>query len=419
MWAWKAKDAHFLYLHVMENLSAYTVLLSVCGLVILSYLFSLVHRLTRIPSVLLLLGTGILLRYLSESMGFPFDIPPALVEILGTVGLIMIVLEAGLDLEITRSKLPLIRNSFWSALVIFLLSTAAITGILKCWLTTEITLIQCIVYAIPLSIVSSAIVLPSVHHLSSEKKEFLIYEASFSDIIGILAFNFFTVGQYITIESFTWFIGSIPVALVLSVVVCFGLMWLLIKSRVNVRFFLLFAVLIVVYVLGKLMHLPALITILVFGLVVNNWELIRWKVLKTYFSDENVNEVAIFLKSITAESAFLIRTFFFILFGYGINLSFLQDGDVLLLGSIIVIILLAMRFVYLRIVHKYDLFPELFYIPRGLITVLLFYKIPEWQRLEAFDEGVLFFVILVTTFIMMLGSLFYNDKPVELEDLDH
>jgi hypothetical protein len=128
--------------------------------------------------------------------------------------------------------------------------------------------------------------------------------------------------------------------------------------------------------------------------------------------------MAAFLKSITAESAFLIRTFFFILFGYGIELSFLQNSDVLLLGSVIVIILLAMRFVYLRIVHKYDLFPELFYIPRGLITVLLFYKIPEWQRLESFDEGVLFFVILVTTLIMMLGSLFYHDKPVELEELD-
>lgn len=402
----------------MENLSAYTVLLSVCGLVILSYLFSLVHRLTRIPSVLLLLGTGILLRYLSESMGFPFHIPPAVVEILGTVGLIMIVLEAGLDLEITKAKLPLIRNSFWSALIIFLLSTAAITGILKWWLPAETTLIQCLVYAIPLSIVSSSIVLPSVHHLSPEKKEFLIYEASFSDIIGILAFNFFTVGQFITTESVTWFVGSIPLALILSVGVCFGLMWLLIKSRVNVRFFLVFAVLIVVYVMGKLMHLPALITILVFGLVVNNWELIRWKILKSYFSDENVDDMAAFLKSITAESAFLIRTFFFILFGYGIELNFLQNGNVLLLGSVIVIILLAMRFVYLRIVHKYDLFPELFYIPRGLITVLLFYKIPEWQRLESFDEGVLFFVILVTTFIMMLGSLFYHDKPVELEDLE-
>lgn len=399
----------------MENLSAYSVLFSVCGLIILSYLFSVLNRTTRIPSVLLLLGTGMLLRYLSDTLGFPFHIPPGLTEILGTVGLIMIVLEAGLDLEVTKAKLPLIRSSFLSALVIFLVSSLGVAGILFWWLT-DAPFIHCLVYAIALSIVSSSIVLPSVHHLNPEKKEFLIYEASFSDVLGIMVFNFFTAGEVITIHSATWFVGSIPVALVLSVGVCFGLMWLLINNRVNVKFFLVFAVLIVVYMGGKSMHLPSLITILMFGLVVNNWELVRWKPLKTFFSDDNVNDVAAFLKSITAESAFLIRTFFFIIFGFGIELSFLQNSDVLLLGSAIVLALLALRFIYLRIVHKYDLFPELLYIPRGLITVLLFYKIPEWQRIEAFDEGVLFFVILVTTVIMMLGSILYRDEPVEMLD---
>jgi hypothetical protein len=150
-----------------------------------------------------------------------------------------------------------------------------------------------------------------------------------------------------------------------------------------------------------------------FGLVVNNWELVRWKPLKTYFSDESVNDVAAFLRSITAESAFLIRTLFFIIFGFGIELSFLHNTDVLLLGSTIVLALLALRFIYLRIVHKYDLLPELFYIPRGLITVLLLYKIPEWQRIDTFDEGVLFFVIIATTIIMMIGALVYRDEPVE------
>lgn len=399
----------------MENLPAYTVLFAVCGIVILSYLFSVLNRLTRIPSVLLLLGTGMLLRYLSGLMGVDFHVPPAITEILGTVGLIMIVLEAGLDLEITREKLPLIRSSFFSALVVFVISALGVTGILLWWLP-ETDFIHCLVYAITLSVVSSSIVLPSVHHLNHEKKEFLIYEASFSDVLGIMAFNFFTAGQVITLQSATWFVGSIPVALVLSVGVCFGLMLLLVKNRVNVKFFLVFAVLIVVYIGGKSMHLPSLLTILMFGLVVNNWELVRWKPLKNYFADHKVNEVAAFLKSITAESAFLIRTFFFIIFGFGIELSFLQNPDVLMLGSAIVMALLVLRFVYLRIVHKYDLLPELFYIPRGLITVLLFYKIPQWQRIETFDEGVLFFVILATTLIMMLGALFYRDKPVE--DLD-
>jgi len=398
----------------MENLTALHILFSVCGLIILSYLFSVLNRATRIPSVLLLLATGILLRYLLSSTGNSFIIPQAVTEILGTVGLIMIVLEAGLDLEVTKAKLPLIKSSFFSALVIFVVSSLGVAGILYWWLA-DTPFISCLVYAIVLSVVSSAIVLPSVHHLSAEKKEFLIYEASFSDVLGIMVFNFFTAGQIITLQSTAWFLASIPVALVLSVAVCFGLILLLVNNRVNIKFFLVFAVLVVIYVGGKSMHLPSLLTVLMFGLVINNWELMKWKPLKTYFSDDKVNDMAAFLKSITAESAFLIRTFFFIIFGFGIDLVFLKDLDVLLLGSIIVAALLALRFIYLRIVHKYDLFPELFYIPRGLITVLLFYKIPEWQRIDAFDEGVLFFVILATTLIMMFGSLLYRDNPVEID----
>ncbi|MBK8193054.1 MAG: cation:proton antiporter [Lewinellaceae bacterium] len=398
----------------MENLSAYTVLFSFCGLIILSYLFSVLNRVTRIPSVLLLLGTGIGLRYLSDTFNVPFDMPAAAVEFLGTIGLIMIVLEAGLDLEVTKKKLPLIRSSFFSALIILIISTFSVAGILQWWMP-ESPFANCVVYAIVLSIVSSAIVLPSVGHLSHEKREFLIYEASFSDVLGIMAFNFLTAGHVITTESVTWFIGSIPVAIVLSVVVCFALMMLLIKNRINIKFFLMFAVLIVIYIGGKMMHLPSLIAILMFGLVVNNWELVRWKPLKSYFSDESVNDVVALLKSITAESSFLIRTFFFIIFGYSIKLSFLQDPNVLLLGSLIVVALMILRYIYLRILHKYTLFPELLYIPRGLITILLFYKIPSWQRIDSFDEGVLFFVILATGIIMMLGSLFYHDEPVEID----
>ena len=399
---------------LMENLSAYTVLFTFCGLIILSYLFSVLNRATRIPSVLLLLGTGILLRYLSGIMGFTFHIPPTLIEMIGTVGLIMIVLEAGLDLEVSREKLPLIRNSFFSGMIIFLLSTLAVAGLIQ-WFLPETPIINCIVYAIPLSIVSSAIVLPSVHHLSVEKKEFLIYEASFSDVLGIMVFNFFTTAPTISGKDVTWFIASIPVGIVLSVAVCFFLMLLLIKNRVNIKFFLVFAVLIVVYAGGKMMHLPSLLTILIFGMVVNNWELFRWKPLHSYFSIQSVDEVRGFLKSITAESAFLIRTFFFIIFGFGMDINLLYDKQVLLLGSSIVGALFVLRFVYLRVVHRYDLLPELFYIPRGLVTVLLFYKIPEWQHIDQFAEGVLFFVILATSLIMMFGAMLYRDRPVELE----
>lgn len=106
------------------------------------------------------------------------------------------------------------------------------------------------------------------------------------------------------------------------------------------------------------------------------------------------------------------------IFGFQIDLGFLVDDDVCLLGSAIVGTLLLLRFVYLRILHRYHLLPELFYIPRGLITVLLFYKIPGFRQITSFSEGALFFVILATGLILMGGSIFYNDKPLEINEME-
>lgn len=98
-----------------------------------------------------------------------------------------------------------------------------------------------------------------------------------------MAFNFFTAGEIVTQDSVLWFGGRLMLAIALSVLVCFGLIWLLVRNRGSIKFFLVFAVLIIVYAGGKMLHLPSLITIMIFGLVVNNWEMIRWKPLHRFF----------------------------------------------------------------------------------------------------------------------------------------
>jgi predicted membrane channel-forming protein YqfA (hemolysin III family) len=64
-------------------------------------------------------------------------------------------------------------------------------------------------------------------------------------------------------------------------------------------------------------------------------------------------------------------------------------------------------------------FPEVFFIPRGLITIVLFYKIPEQYRLTSFNESILFFVILTTGIIMMLGMLFYKKPAQDIVEESH
>ena len=285
----------------MGQMQTELLLIIICGIAILTYLFSTASKYIRGPSVLLLLFAGIAARQVANAYQFNLQLPEKFVEALGVVGLIMIVLEASLDLKIRRSKFQLIRNSFFSALVIFAASASLITLIIYYWVHQPV--LNCIVYAVPLSIISSSIVIPSIYALSEKKKEFLVYEASFSDIIGLVVFNYFTAKEVLTAYSLALFGGSIIISLVLSVLCSILLLLIMAKTELNIRFFLIFSLLIFLYAYGKMIHLPSLIIILFFGLMINNWELIKLKLLTRYFPMKEVLILRHSLHSITAESS--------------------------------------------------------------------------------------------------------------------
>jgi Kef-type K+ transport system membrane component KefB len=394
----------------MPNISTEVLLIILCSLVVLSYFFLIASRYIRVPSVLLLLFAGLGLRQIAGAYNFNFILPANLVEGLGVVGLIMIILEAGLDLKLEKRKQKLVRDSFLAALLILVLSISLITTILSYWLHEDV--IKCIVYALPLSIMSSSIVLPSIHALTKAKKEFLIYEASFSDILGVILFNYFIADDVLTLKSVGIFGLNIILAIIFSIVLSILLLFILAKTKMNIKFFLIFSLLILIYSGGKLLHLPSLLIILVFGLLINNWEKISFKWLLNYFPHTEVESLRTFLHSITAESSFLIRTFFFLLFGYSIDISLLNDQTVMLIGSLIVLALFLIRLLYLKFYFKTKVFPEVFFIPRGLITIVLFFKIPTSLKLANFNDGILFFIVLSTSIILSLGMIFYK-KPNE------
>jgi Kef-type K+ transport system membrane component KefB len=398
----------------MQEINAYIYILAACLLVICSYFFNLFSNKTGIPAVLLLLVSGIVVRELMLYNNLAVNVPVKAVEICGILGLIMIVMEAGLDLRLGLEKVSLIRRSFFSSLVILAVSVAAYSGILYFYLREN--LIHCLVYALPLSVVSSAIVIPSIAHLETTKKEFLVYETSFSDILGILFFNYIISGNILQTGNIIFFVLSIIFTLILSVAISILLLFILTRITTKVRFFLVFAVLILLYVGGKMLNLPALVIILFFGLVVANWKLSLFQRFYNWLHPDEVDKVSHLLHALTQESSFLIRTFFFFIFGLTINVKLLTNPDVILTGSLIVLALLVVRYVYLRFFLRGHIFPELFFMPRGLITILLFYSIPVAYKLNRFNEGILFFVIILTSVIMMIGSITYG-KP-ELQSIN-
>jgi len=359
----------------------------------------------------MLLGLGIAVREILTGLDKTLIVPPKFVELFGILGLIMIILEAGLDLSVNKKKIKLVRNAFFSAITILILSSAALSALLYYYLGENY--LNCLVYAIPLAVVSSAIVIPSISHLDEAKKEFLVYETSFSDILGILFFNYMIAGNLLHGINIAWFFGSILISIIISIVLSLIILYILTQINTKVRFFLVFAILIFLYAGGKMLNLPALFIILLFGLIVSNWNLSIFQNLQTRIPGKKVQDVSHLLHSLTAESSFLIRTFFFFTFGLTIDVRLLADIEVILAGTAIVIILILIRFIYLHFFLRSHIFPEVYFLPRGLITILLFYSIPHGYRLSKFNDGILFFIILVTSIIMMIGSVAYGKPEIE------
>ena len=74
-------------------MEVYEILVIISTLIMLSYVLDLVAHKINFPSVLLLIGTGIIIKLASNKWGFPVYDFSQIIPILGTIGLILIVFE--------------------------------------------------------------------------------------------------------------------------------------------------------------------------------------------------------------------------------------------------------------------------------------------------------------------------------------
>ena len=403
----------------MEIFSSYNLIIEASLILILSFWFNGLSKKTNIPSVLMLIGLGVILQYVAKFFvsSLP-DLFPAL-EILGIVGLIMIVLEAALELELRKEKTWAILKSLLIALAGLMLSAWAAAWILHS-LVPGMSLSAAWLYATPLSILSSAIIIPSVGGLKADKKEFHIYESTFSDIAGIILF-YYLAGQMNPAEALgaAGFTGSIFLTIVVAVIASYAIILIFQEIKSQAKQFLLIAVLLLLYAIGKKLHLSSLIIILIFGLVIANMKLFFGGKLKKYLKVERADQIYHELHIITLETAFVVRTFFFVVFGLTIVLSSLFSLKVLLISILILASIYGIRFLILRIFFGKDILPQLFVAPRGLITVLLFYAIPSDAEVAGFEPGILLFIIIGTSLIMTWAMIRNKQQTAgPLDELD-
>ncbi len=404
----------FTLLADLDLSNTYIQLLLASTIIILSFFFGELSQKTNVPSVLMLIVLGVVMQYLIlGAFGVELkeeDILPSL-KLLGIVGLIMIVLEAALELELKKEKYIPIAKAMLIALL-GLVASAWVAALFLNYFIVGMTMDKAWLYAIPLSILSSAIIIPSVSALTPAKKEFHIYESTFSDILGIMMFTYMT-GELTTGESdghgggggFAAFGVTVLVTIIVSLIASYLIILIFQNIRSHAKFFLLIAVLLFLYAVGVLLHLSALIVILVFGLVIANMKLFFKGPLGKWLNFEKANHIYEGLHVITMETAFVIRTFFFVAFGLSITVASIFDLNVAMVSVLIIASIYIIRFVILRLFIGEDIIPQLYIAPRGLITILLFYKLPEAAQVEGFNPGILLFVIIGTSLIMTVAMI--------------
>ena len=389
---------------------ASTIIISFCILLLIAYLFDLSSSKTKIPSVILLLLLGWTLHQLTEFLNIQLPNFSSMLPVLGTIGLILIVLEGSLELDLSKSKIGMIKKSFFGALVTMFVITFVLSFLFQ--YLGGFPFRSCLANAIPFSVISSAIAIPSVRGISTTDKEFVIYESSLSDILGVVFFNFIVLNSDYGFKTFGNFGVQLVIIVVISFVATIGLTILLRKIEHHIKFIPIILLVILIYTVLEFYKLPSLIFILTFGLFIGNlYKFKRFKWIKKLHPEELKIEDQKF-KEITVEMAFLVRAIFFILFGYLLKTYEILNTHTLLLAAVIVAIIFIIRTLQLKI-SRLPLKPLLFVAPRGLITILLFLSIIPAQRLELVNKSVIVQVIILTALIMMFGLMAF---PVEKEE---
>jgi hypothetical protein len=118
------------------------------------------------------------------------------------------------------------------------------------------------------------------------------------------------------------------------------------------------------------------------------------------------------------EATFLIRSLFFLLFGYLIETEELLNTSTLVWAAGITAGIFLIRYIQIKI-SKLPLSPLLFVAPRGLITILLFLSIDKAQEISLVNKSLVIQVIILTALVMMIGLILNKKEEIPQDRLEN
>lgn len=387
------------------------ILLALSLLLLIGYIFDILSPKLKIPYSIWLFLFGFLLKILALKTGFEIpEIKNYLIP-LGTIALILIVLEAALELELKKEKKVLLFKSFFVALISIVSLSFAIAYLLPYFSSEKLPFKILLINALPLAVISSAVAIPASKFLEEKNKEFVIYESSLSDILGIILFNILLLVPQFNIFTILSTFFSVGLVILISILITIFLAWIIGTIYHDVKFIPILLVLIFLYTLSKYLHLSRLIIIFIFGLTLRN--ILDLKIFQRFHPEVIKGELCNF-DFIVKEFTFLAKSLFFLLFGFFVDPPLLLNLEVILFSIFICGLIFLFRGIILFIFRNLS-FSLLLIAPRGLITILLWISIPQEIRHPLINEAVIVFLISFTMIFMILGILKGHPERVALQ----
>ncbi len=363
-----------------------------------------------IPAVVALIATGVIGKPMLAAFDLSIAGIDAAVPVLGSVGLVLIVLEGALDIELRRERLRAAAKAFSMAGAGFVVCTATFAFLAA--FTLPLSFFQATLLAIPFAVISSAVAIPSSGFLPQSGREFVLYESSVSDILGVMVFFALLNSDGTLPGILNSLAGGGILSLLMAVSCAIGLTLLMLRIEGHIRFIPLLAGMFGLYAAGKLLHLSPLIMILLFGLALNNPTLItRFRPFRNWI-DESYPATLREFKLFTVELTFAVRGFFFILLGYWTDLSTLNSLHAWITAIVVLLVIYASRYAILRLARVDLADPLTWLAPRGLITVLLFIATKEAIELPAYIDGTIMLVVLISASLTAVGRVRLDNMAI-------
>lgn len=370
------------------------------ALLILAYVANRLSRLTRVPDIIVLLLIGVTLGPILHWVK-----PGAfqgVIHILGTVALILILFEGGLELRLRQAV-----RYFPAAMLLmglsYGLSLALIALMGRALLHLEWR--DCILLGAALGCTSGTIVIPALQQISAPDpvKITLTLEATMGEVIAVLVVGSVLSlgpGQSLLAGMAADFSHHIVIALLLGVGVgaLWSRLWPLIAGQPYSNILNL-GVVLGVYALGRFGKGSGLLAVLIFGITMANLP-----------RTPHMARQGARLLAFHAELSFLVRSFFFVLLG--VVAEFVSRKHLIPICGIVASLLLA-RFLAVqgsrwavRDVARKDTELLFWMLPRGLVTAVLALQIVDARGdVFAFLPAMAFTVVMVTNLFVVFGAV--------------